>query len=265
MMRRLSACLLLMLLGCAIFAQGEEIPMIRGSLGNIYGELTLPKGTIPVPLVILCHGFGGNLTGNQDYADYFVSHGFAVYNFDFCGGGMESRSEGTMLQMSVLTEAQDLNSIIDHFKGDDRFSRIILWGASQGGFVSAYVSAQRPSDIDRVLLEFPAIVLQDDAKKRTNPDGTYPDVSHVMGMTISRKYNEDAVSFDLYDLLPACARPVLILHGDQDLIVPLAYSERAAQVYPHASLVLFPGQGHGFTGLAREGAMKAAVDFFLRD
>lgn len=42
--------------------------------------------------------------------------GFATYNFDFCGGGFGSRSAGTMLEMSVLTEAEDLNAIIDHFK-----------------------------------------------------------------------------------------------------------------------------------------------------
>ena len=246
-----------------IQSNAEDHAMITGSLGTIYGELLVPDTQNAVPLVILSHGFGGNLVGNRDVADYFLAQGLAVYNFDFCGGGMGSRSEGTMLDMTVLTEAADLNAIIDHFQADKRFSEIDLWGASQGGFVSALVASRRPGDIARLVLEFPAIVLQDDAKARANPDGSFPEVSRVMGMTISKKYNEAAVSFDLYDLLGAYTGPVLILHGDKDAIVPLRYSEKAVQVFPQAELIVMPGQGHGFMGPAREEAKKREAAFFL--
>lgn len=242
----------------------EENPMITGSLGKIYGELKIPAADTPVPLIILSHGFGGNHAGNQDYADCFFSEGFAVYNFDFCGGGFGSKSDGTMLEMSVLTEAEDLNAIIDYFKDDARFSAIYLWGASQGGFISAYVAAQRPDDIAKAVLEFPAIVLQDDAKARANEDGSFPPTSNVMGMKISKKYNEDATSFDLYDLIAAYEGPVLILHGDKDPIVPLRYSERAAEIFPQGELVVMPGQGHGFMGKARTEAKEREAAFFRK-
>ncbi len=238
--------------------------MITSKNGKIYGELNVPATDTPIPFIILSHGFGGNLLGNKDYATYFFSQGFATYNFDFCGGGFGSRSDGTMLEMSVLTEADDLNAIVDYFKADARFSAIYLWGASQGGFVSAYVASQRPDDIAKAVLEFPAIVLQDDAKARANADGTFPETSRVMGVTISRKYNEDAVSFDLYDLIAAYTGPMLILHGDKDPIVPLRYSERATQVFPNAELIVMPGQGHGFMGKARMEAMEREVAFFLK-
>ncbi len=238
--------------------------MIQGSIGKIYGELNVPAAKNPVPLVILSHGFGGNLLGNQDYAAYFFSRGFATYNFDFCGGGIGSKSGGTTLEMSVLTEAGDLNAVIDAFKGDARFSEICLWGGSQGGFISAYVASQRPEDIAKVVLEFPAIVLQDDAKARADADGSFPETSRVMGVPISRKYNEDAVSFDLYDLIGAYTGPVLILHGDKDAIVPLRYSQRAAEVFPNAELIVVPGQGHGFSGKARTEAMETEADFLRK-
>ncbi len=83
-------------------------------------------------------------------------------------------------------------------------------------------------------------------------------------MTISRKYNEDAVSFDLYDMIGAYTGPVLILHGDKDAIVPLRYSERAAQIFPNAELVVMPGQGHGFMGKARTEAMEKESTFYLK-
>ena len=241
----------------------EEI-WIQASLGDMYGILTLPDTEAPVPLILLSHGFGGDHTGNQDYADYFVKQGFATFNLDFCGGGMASRSAGTMLDMSVLTEAEDLNAAVDHFLTDRRFSCILLWGGSQGGFVSGYVAAQRPGDIRAAVLEFPAIVLQDDAGKRACPDGSFPERSLALGLPISRKYNEDAVSFDYYGHLAAYTGPVLILHGDRDAIVPLRYSERARDVLANAELIVCPGQGHGFTGEAREDAMEKEAAFFRR-
>ncbi len=239
----------------------EEI-IIPGPNGDIYGVLQMPETDGPVPLVILSHGFGGNHRLRLPPAAHFVENGFAAYSYDFCGGGFNSRSSGTMMDMSVLTEAADLNAVIDTFKGDGRFSCILLWGASQGGFVSAYVSSTRPEDIKAAVLEFPAIVLQDDARKKLRADGTFPETSNLMGVTIGRKYNEDAISFDYYEHIAAYTGPVLILHGDRDPIVPLDYSERAKEVLQNAELIVYPGQGHGFTGTARNDAKAAETAFF---
>ncbi len=259
-------CLMMLMIMTTGLCEREEKKMeeirITASLGQLYGILTMPERDGAVPLIILSHGFGGDHRGNEDYAAFFVSRGFAVFNFDFCGGGRGSESEGTMLDMTVLTEAEDLSAVIDYFREDERFSCMMLWGGSQGGFVTAYVSARRPEDIRAVVLEFPAIVLQDDARKRANPDGTFPETSNVMGNIISRHFNETAVSFDLYDIIGDYRGPVLILHGDRDPIVPLGYSERARDVYEDAELIVMPGQGHGFTGKAREEAMETESAFF---
>ena len=247
---------------CAAEEKSVEEIRIRASLGEMFGVLTVPETEGPVPLIILCHGFGGNHSGNQDYSDFFVKNGFATFNLDFCGGGMGSKSAGTMQEMSVLTEAEDLNAAVDYFLGNEAFSCILLWGASQGGFVSGYVSAQRPEDIRAVVMEFPAIVLQDDAKEKMNPDGSFPETSRILGIPMGKKYNEDAVSFDFYEHIAAYTGPVLILHGDKDPIVPLRYSERARDVYENAELIVYPGQGHGFTGKSRNEAKDAELIFF---
>lgn len=264
-MKRLAlvlATLFALMTATAIAEENMNEIIIPGSMGDIYGILQLPGTAGPVPLIVLSHGFGGTHGGNQDYADHFLDRGFATYNFDFCGGGFGSRSAGTMLEMSVLTEAEDLNAIIDHFKADGRFDRVFLWGASQGGFVSSYVAAQRPRDVAAMALEFPAFVLQDDAKARANPDGTFPETESVMGARIGHIYGEDAVSFDIYDVIGGYGGDVLILHGDQDGIVPLRYSQRALEAYPSAELVVMEGQDHGFVGQARAEAKEREATFF---
>ena len=270
-MKRMTALLLagLMLLCPWIAAGAEREDMavteeiwLDGALGKLYGMLTAPAGDGPVPLVILSHGFGGNLMGNQPYADHFAAQGFAVFNFDFCGGGYGSRSDGTTRDMSVLTEAEDLNAVLDHFLVEGRFAPIFLWGSSQGGFVSSYVAAQRPQDVQAMVLEFPAFVLQDDARARVAEDGSFPETERVMTVPIGRVYSEDAVSFDIYDVIGAYTGDVLILHGDRDAIVPLSYSQRAAEVYAHAELIVMPGQNHGFLGAARQEAQEKEAAFF---
>lgn len=250
------ACLMLMSAAAA-----EETVYIPASLGNLFGILQTPPTDEPVPLVILCHGFGGSHIGNLDYMRYFVSNGFAAFSLDFCGGGLLSRSDGKMTEMSVLTEAEDLNAVIDYFQADPRFSSISLWGESQGGFVSSYVAAQRPEDIAALVLEYPAYVLVDSAKSQRRKDGTFPETSRLLGMTIGRAYNEALAPMEIYDHIASYDGKVLILHGDRDRLVPLSYSERALEAFPHAELVVMPGQGHGFLGAGRRDAMEKELAF----
>ena len=142
----------------------EEVCFYRGTK-KIYGKLYLPEKNGPLPLVIMEHGFGGNLTLMENYARSFSENGFAVYAFDFAGGGVLSRSDGKMTEMSVLTEAADLNTVIDGLKDRNEFDpeNIFLFGGSQGGFVATYVASARPSDIRALVVLYPAYVLQDDA------------------------------------------------------------------------------------------------------
>jgi hypothetical protein len=93
----------------------REIILERDGM-TIYGELFLPEAEGPLPLVILCHGFGGNHEHMKAYAKAFAKNGIAAYAFDFIGGGCVSKSSGTMKEMSVLTEASDLSAVLDQMK-----------------------------------------------------------------------------------------------------------------------------------------------------
>lgn len=48
-------------------------------------------------------------------------------------------------------------------------SQVFLRGESQGGFVSAYVAANHPEDVKALILYYPAFVLQDDARAKSEP------------------------------------------------------------------------------------------------
>lgn len=85
---------------------------------TIYGKIFLPKTKKKkkFPTVIYSHGFGGNYEYGMDYAKALAKKGYAVYCFDFCGGSPDSRSSGSVLDMSIFTEQKDLESVIKSLK-----------------------------------------------------------------------------------------------------------------------------------------------------
>ena len=118
-----------------------------------------------LPAVIFSHGFGGNYRVGAQYAEILAENGYAVYCFDFCGGSPGSRSDGSTLEMSVFTEKDDLDAVIETIRGLDYIDgdNIFLMGSSQGGAVSAIAAAERKEDIRGMILLYPAFVLADRA------------------------------------------------------------------------------------------------------
>ena len=195
--------------------------------------------------------------------ELFAENGIAACAFDFIGGGSGSRSDGKITEMSVLTESADLNAVIDGLiiRDDIDASEIYLLGGSQGGFVSTYVAGTRPTDIKGLIALYPAYVLQDNARSMSPDPDNIPETMNLMGTTIGRIYNEDAMSFDIYDVMKDYPKDVLIIHGTSDTIAPISYSERAVTVFPSAQLVKFEGAGHGFYGDDETRSAQMAVDF----
>ena len=240
----------------------EETTFLRDGK-HIYGKLFLPQGEPPFPLVILAHGFNGNFDKVEPYARAFAENGIAACEFDFIGGGEGSRSEGSIRNMSVLTEAADLNAVIDSLKQRKEFDpeRVFLLGRSQGGFVTAYIAEERPQDIRAMILLFPGFVISDDMREIAPNPEEIPETLELMGATIGRIYLEDAISVDIYEKMGNYSGDVLIFHGTADNIVPISYSERAVTAFPSAELVIIEGAGHGFTGEDDQYVTKLSVDF----
>ena len=75
---------------------------------SIYGELYLPNGVERPKLIIYAHEIGCTHTTSRAYAAHLAGRGYAFFAPDFRGGGERSKSEGDTVDMSVLTEVEDL-------------------------------------------------------------------------------------------------------------------------------------------------------------
>lgn len=230
---------------------------------KIYGIAYIPDtGAKKVPLVISAHGLGGSYRDNLAYAEQLASHGIAAYCFDFRGGG-GNRSDGRTTEMSVMTEVSDVEAILDAALEWDFVDtqRIILLGTSQGGIVSAIAAARHTDEVAGAILMYPAFVVHDDIHKRFNSLDEVPSVYQFNWITAGRPYVEDMWDYDVYAEIGNYTKKVLLMHGREDGIVPVSYSDRAADVYPDVEYYVIDGAGHGFGGSDFDEAVHHIFDY----
>lgn len=240
----------------------QEIEVMNNGQ-RIYGVAYIPETEMEkVPLVISAHGLGGSYHSNLAYAEQLASHGLATYCFDFRGGG-GNRSDGSTTEMSVMTEVSDIQAVLDAAKNWDFVDsqKIVLFGASQGGITSAIAAARRTDDVAGLILLYPAFVIHDDIHKRFSSLDEVPDVFQFNWITAGRPYVEDMWDYDVYNEIGNYTGKVLLIHGSADGIVPVSYSDRAAEVYPDAEYYVINGAGHGFGGAAFEKAVNHIYDY----
>jgi pimeloyl-ACP methyl ester carboxylesterase len=237
----------------------KEITFIKKDGKKIEGRIYLPeRAGQRFPIVIFCHGFGSNYRELMHHGDGFAEAGICCLFFDFCGGGPKSRSDGAFEEMTVESECGDLETVIDCVKELDYVDpeRIFLQGESMGGLVSALAAARRPGEIRGMVLWYPAFGVPDGARKRYETGER-----EVFGLRLGEAFDREAKDIDVYGIISAYCGPVLMIHGDQDAIVPLGYSERALSVYGDARLIVIPGAGHGYDGADSAAAREASISF----
>ncbi|MBE5953913.1 MAG: alpha/beta hydrolase [Lachnospiraceae bacterium] len=239
----------------------------------IRGTEFRPKGK-NLPIAIVSHGLNEGQNGVKKYAHFLAERGYAAYCFDFCGGMAEKcESDGETTAMTVLTEVEDLETVMEYAKSQPYVNskRMLLMGCSQGGYVSAYVAAKHNSEIEQLILFFPAFCIAD-MIEAGNLLGTKfnrrkaPDEMKCAGMLLGRCYLEDAYDIDIYEEIKGFDGDVLIVHGSKDKNVDISYSEKAYETYlgveskreePREVLFRIVEKGkHGFDGKYAEMAME---------
>ncbi len=261
--------------GASVLKKLEELPvyeyetreiLLQNKGQKIYGVAYIPKtGKEKVPLVISSHGLGGSWRSNAGYAEQMARHGIAVYCFDFRGGGGKD-SEGRTTQMSVMTEVSDLETVLEAAKNWDfaDAGKIILLGASQGGIVSAITAARHTQDVAGLILLYPAFMISDLIHEVYDSMSEVPKTFRLRQFLIGYPYVSDMWDYDVYGEIGNYRKKVLLLQGDQDVIVPMDYTKRASEVYCDADYYVIQGAGHGFGGSAFERADNYIFDYLQK-
>lgn len=238
--------------------------------GNrIYGEAYIPVADGKFPLVICSHGMGTNHKAGAGYARNYAEKGFAAYTFDFPGGSNrdnENLSDGDPLEMSVLTEASDLEAILSTALTWDFVDTayVFLQGGSQGGLVSTIVGLDHQDEIAGMILLYPALTMPQGMHRYFDSYDDIPEtVSFTSNYTLGAKFVQDLWDLDVMSQLSDFDKNVLIIHGSEDSIVPVSVSEEAVTLFPHAELKVLEGAEHGFSGEYFTQASQYAIEFLF--
>ena len=229
--------------------------------GHVWGKAGHPQHA-----VILNHGFLANERMCHGYAKLLADLGFLAVTFDFCGGGIFSRSDGDSHDMTIFTEEDDLLHVIRGVKARFAPRGVSLLGCSQGGLVSAMVAKGIPEQIESLILMYPALCIPDDARRgrmlfyRFDPQ-SIPDTLGRFPMRLGGEYARAVINLNALDLIGGYDGPVLYLHGTKDKVVSVSYARQAQGVYPCCEYHEIAGGGHIFRGAAERTARSLLADF----
>lgn len=215
-----------------------EMRVTRGDL-SIYGKLYTPEGAEgKYPAVILSHSANMTSDSMNSYCQRLAAMGYVAYAFDFCGGSKNSRSDGDEADMTVFTEVEDLEAVLEAVRGLDCVDSqsVYLFGTSQGGLVSALTAAAHPDAVRGLMLFYPAFNIAELAEK----------FGSFMTGNAGSLYISTLQGYDVYEHIKPYTGDVLIVHGTKDFIVPSSSVEKAADLYEHCELHLIEGASHGF-------------------
>ena len=238
----------------------QEIMVQKGD-ASIYGIAYVPETDKKVPLVIFSHELGNDHTSGERYAERLAEAGYAAYIFDFCGGTVGgNKSSGSNSEMSILTEAADLEAVLASAKTWDFADpdRIVLMGGSMGGLVTTVVGSGHQDEIAGMILMYPALSVKEDSgmEKYPTKEDVPDDVSLFGGwIHVGKNYITDLWDVDFNQLLSSYQGPLLLLHGDRDSTVPLSWSEEARKIIPDCEFHVIKDGGHEFFGQPFEDAM----------
>lgn len=240
---------------------------------RIVYDTWVPEGE-PRGVVVLSHGLGEHAGRYHHVARRFGEAGLVTYALDHRGHG---RSGGKRVYLRDLSEyTGDFATLVGIADGEHPHLTKVVLGHSMGGGIVFTYAAERPADYDLVVLSGPAV----DAE--ANVSRLLAFVGKIVGKVapgvpvqeldvnaVSRDpavvaaYNADPLVWHgkvpagiaralmlVGESMPRQARaitkPVLVVHGSDDRLVPAAGSERMVECLAaeDVHLKVYPGLYH---------------------
>jgi alpha-beta hydrolase superfamily lysophospholipase len=198
-----------------------------------------PRGTI-----VFCHGHGGSMDPDIEYAPAFHDSGYNVLMFDFRGHG---RSEGRRVSMGYY-ERLDLLGAVDYL-GRRGIDRVGVLGFSMGGAVA--ISTAPQSEAIRAVISDGAFAklesaIASGARERSLPGWIAVWASPLMICLASLRLGAWLPRADPIRWVGKIApRALFIIHGGLDPYVSLAeVQELYAKANEPKQLWIVPEAGH---------------------
>ncbi|MGB9665061.1 MAG: alpha/beta hydrolase family protein [Ignavibacteria bacterium] len=240
----------------------------------IRGTIFYNENPEKLPCVFIIHGFKG--FKDWGYVPFFAQeladNGFFVVTFNFSHNGIgENPFEFTELEKfannTISLEVSELNELIDYYNQggfgfDGKNNPIGLIGHSRGGaiaLIQTREAIENRKDINVKALALWGTIATFERytkhqieiwKKQGYLEVVNTRTNQVMRLNkvLLDDFEENRERFNLINCISKVNIPILIIHGDQDLTVPLneAYQLYNASDKNLTELVVIPAAGHTF-------------------
>lgn len=226
---------------------------------KLFGTLHLPLHVEKPPIVVVCHGFGGEKTGKYriyvEEAELLSKQGIATLRFDFRGCG---DSEGSWLDMTIGREVTDAVNALDFVKTLPQIdqNRIGILGKSMGGLV-AVIAAGIHKNIKTMALWAPAFhaeqwkELWEIVQNPSTSDELRAEIMQFDGMHANENFLREFFDIRLEEHLENLHEtPMLHIHGEKDEGVTIEHAERyrkhREKAVASTQVIRLPNMDHEF-------------------
>ena len=231
---------------------------------DLAGELHIPPRGKVRPALCICHGIPAappdpSDRGYASLAQRFCHAGFISLIFNFRGTG---RSQGNL---DILGWTRDLHAALDFLYSLEEVdkARVCLLGFSGGAAVSVYVAAHDDRVSSVAICACPAD-FQSLGERETPLESIqrFRQIGAIRDEDFPPSIDEWQRGFETVSPInwveKISPRPLLLVHGDADELIPLEHAHRLYQKAKEAkALKVIPGARHKMR------LDKAAMDFVL--
>jgi len=219
---------------------------------RLAAHLARPPGMepgTPMPGLVICHGFPAGPRGAASSAQTYpeladriaADAGWIVLTYNFRGTGA---SEGDFSLAGWLT---DVRAAVDHLDGMDDVQDVWVCGASTGGSLAICAAA----DDDRIR-GVATLAARADFEDWAQHPKRFLDHARRIGVVRSRDFPADLDEWirELSDVRPVemvtklAPRPLLLIHGSEDELVPTTDARLLGDAHGDAELRIVTGGGH---------------------
>ncbi|MBW2072094.1 MAG: alpha/beta hydrolase [Deltaproteobacteria bacterium] len=202
----------------------------------------------------------------RQISEGLCTRGFFVLRFDFSGNG---QSEGNFADSTYSKQISEMKSAAS-FLQDRGVSWLGLVGHSMGAMVALLAAAQMDSVqavcslAARSRIMGPADLFDAGNLQELQQTGAVSFLSRGRQLQLTEQFFADAARYDLNAIMPSLRQYVLLVHGDQDEIIPAAEAHRLQQLRPHKTeLAIIERGDHMFSqDEQRQQAAELVVGWF---
>ena len=188
---------------------------------------------------LLLHGHRGNRDQLLDHAAYLLDAGYGALLIDFRNHG---ESDGEFTSMGYH-EVKDARAAYRFLQNEAEVDAIAIWGHSMGGAVASQLMSEVDAAglvIDATFADFPSLVRRGLIARGLPASPIAEFLTTLYGWLSGGDFG----AFRPIDRLAEVEKGVLLFHGSDDPVIPLAEAKRIAAANPLIRLSVFEGGAH---------------------